>query len=197
MGFTVEGFVPKPGDGAGLMVNAVSPGYFEVMGIPLVAGRGFTDRDDASIALAKGWPYTRAVVNETFVKRYFKGANPIGKHIGIGEDPGVAMPAEDRGARQGHELPVRARGEASAGLLPLSSGEVRRRDLGVRPDGRRSIAHRSADRREVAALDWQLAIYGVATMDERIPAVGLERAIDCHAVRGVEHDGHTALGDWP
>src|SRR6185436_16613953 len=41
MGFTVEGYVPKPGDGAGSMCNGVSPGFFAAMRIPLLAGREF------------------------------------------------------------------------------------------------------------------------------------------------------------
>ena len=45
MGFTVEGFTPKPGDGAGSMVNAVSPGYLEALQAPIVRGRAFTTQD--------------------------------------------------------------------------------------------------------------------------------------------------------
>ena len=42
----------------------------------------------------KDWPYRVAIVNQTFVKRYFKGGNALGRHIGIGDDPGTAMPIE-------------------------------------------------------------------------------------------------------
>ena len=42
----------------------------------------------------EGWPYRVAVVNETFARRYLKGANPVGRHIGIGEDPGTRTPIE-------------------------------------------------------------------------------------------------------
>jgi putative ABC transport system permease protein len=51
-----------------------SADYFPVMGIPIVAGRGFTDRDRA------GAPPV-AVVNEAFVRLYLKGTTGLGHHI--------------------------------------------------------------------------------------------------------------------
>lgn len=53
---------------------AVSPGYFQAMGIPLIAGRLLDERD--------GTPGREAaVVDEMFVKRYWPHENPIGKRI--------------------------------------------------------------------------------------------------------------------
>ena len=78
MGFTVEGYQPPAGDSAGAMCNGVSPGFFKEMGVPLVAGREFDARDDAVQPPPEGWPYRVAVVNQTFVKRYFKGGQRAG-----------------------------------------------------------------------------------------------------------------------
>lgn len=52
----------------------VTPGYFRTLGLRLIAGRLF-DRHDTA-----GSPFV-VVVNESFVKRYFPGVNPIGKRI--------------------------------------------------------------------------------------------------------------------
>jgi predicted permease len=54
--------------------NAVSPGYFEVMRIPLIQGRDFQDSDDQSSQRV-------AVVNQSFVDLYWHGENPIGRHF--------------------------------------------------------------------------------------------------------------------
>jgi predicted permease len=59
----------------------VSPGYFQMMGIPLLAGRDFDDRDKRASPRV-------AVVNETFVRRYLLGQNPMGKVIRTGAEPG-------------------------------------------------------------------------------------------------------------
>jgi predicted permease len=59
----------------------VSERYFETMGVPVLAGRGFDPRDTRSSQRV-------AVVNETFVKRYCGGANPIGRSLRTGAEPG-------------------------------------------------------------------------------------------------------------
>ncbi|HEY9141054.1 MAG TPA: ABC transporter permease [Bryobacteraceae bacterium] len=74
---TVEGYRAGKEEYTGAVRIAVSPGYFRALAIPLRAGREFTDRDDAAAPKA-------VVVNETFVKRYFGNANPIGRRLQFG-----------------------------------------------------------------------------------------------------------------
>ena len=76
---TVEGFTPK-GDGDDeSRFNEVAPDYFRTMGIPLVAGREFTDADRA------GAPKV-AVVNEAFVRKFIAGRPAIGTQTMRGSD---------------------------------------------------------------------------------------------------------------
>jgi predicted permease len=58
----------------------VGPNYFATLGIPLVAGRTFTEQDDGP---AK---YTYSVINESFAREYFPGRNPIGQRFGLVDD---------------------------------------------------------------------------------------------------------------
>ena len=62
--------------------NTVSPGYFSVMQIPLMAGRQFNDAD--SLPTSKV-----AVVNQAFVQHFLPGRNPIGVHFHFGSGNGV------------------------------------------------------------------------------------------------------------
>jgi len=58
----------------------VSPEYFETMAIPVIQGRSFTAQDTASSPRV-------ALVNETFIRRYLSGANPIGKTLRTSPEP--------------------------------------------------------------------------------------------------------------
>jgi predicted permease len=53
----------------------ISPNFFDVMGIPVVAGRGFTERDTATSPKV-------VVINEAAGRKYFPGENPLGHHFG-------------------------------------------------------------------------------------------------------------------
>jgi predicted permease len=94
----IEGYEAKPGENMNPYCNAVSPGYFKTMGIPLVAGRDFDDRD-ARYELVVPNPtlppdYRVVIVNESFAKHYFGDRSPLGRHIGFGGNPGTKTPIE-------------------------------------------------------------------------------------------------------
>ncbi len=55
--------------------NSVTPGFFATVGIPLLKGREFNERD------REGSPWV-AVVNQAFARRFFGNEDPIGKHFG-------------------------------------------------------------------------------------------------------------------
>jgi predicted permease len=95
---TIEGYASKPGENMNPYFNAVSPGYFRTVGIPVVLGRDFDPRDaryDTAPPDQNRPPDFRvAIVNESFVKHYFGDANPLGRHVGFGNDPGTKTPIE-------------------------------------------------------------------------------------------------------
>ncbi len=68
----IDGYIAKSERDTSVAYNSVTPGYFETMGTPLLLGRDFNPHDTAQS------PHV-AVVNETFVKKFFGHANPIGR----------------------------------------------------------------------------------------------------------------------
>ena len=79
---------PFHGGGAWL---TVSPGYFEVFGIPVTRGRAFTDRDDAA-----GQPVV--VINEAMARQMWPDGDPLSDQIAIGR--GVMAQFADEPNRQ-------------------------------------------------------------------------------------------------
>ncbi len=78
----VEGYSAKAGEWIDPHMNFVSSGYFKTMEVPVMVGRDFDMRDNLSSMKV-------AIVNEKFAKKYLGGANAIGRHIGMGGDPGT------------------------------------------------------------------------------------------------------------
>ena len=70
----VDGYLPNRGEDMTIYWNKVWPGYFDLMRIGLIEGRDFTDQDGSQAP-------TVAIVNETFVQRYFRGQAPIGRKL--------------------------------------------------------------------------------------------------------------------
>jgi predicted permease len=73
----VDGYESKEGEDLNPSVDGVGPRYFETMGIPLVSGREFTERDVIGAAKV-------AIINETMAKYFFGSSNPIGRRFGFG-----------------------------------------------------------------------------------------------------------------
>jgi putative ABC transport system permease protein len=65
--------------------NRIGPGYFHTMGTALVDGREFDDRDSLSSPKV-------AIVNQTFARKFFSGANPVGRTFHVIAEAGKPDP---------------------------------------------------------------------------------------------------------
>jgi predicted permease len=74
----VEGYTPHPGDDSHVFFTAITPGYFETLGIPLIAGRDFAPEDSPDAP-------SSAVINRTMARHYFGEDNPIGRQFSFVE----------------------------------------------------------------------------------------------------------------
>lgn len=73
----VAGRTVYPADRPSVVIHAAGPDYFRTMGIPIVTGRDFTERDDLSAPPV-------LIVNEALVRLYFPNDDPIGKRVAPG-----------------------------------------------------------------------------------------------------------------
>src|SRR5437667_4512340 len=70
----VGGYAPAPNEQMMIHRATVPPGYFNLLGIRMLEGRDFTERD------AAGEPRV-IIVNETFANRFFNRRNPVGHKV--------------------------------------------------------------------------------------------------------------------
>jgi predicted permease len=75
--------------------NMITPGYFDAMGMHLVSGRAFDDRDERLATTRRENDVFRvAIANQAFVAQYLEGEQAVGRRIGFGDDPGTPTPIE-------------------------------------------------------------------------------------------------------
>jgi predicted permease len=74
---TAEGGVQIPEELQDVDHVAISPSYFSSLGIPLLAGREFTEADGTTAPKV-------AIVSDSMAKRFFPGRNPLGMHFAFG-----------------------------------------------------------------------------------------------------------------
>ena len=151
----VDGYQPPPEEQPTVQYNEVGPDYLAVMGIPLVSGREFARTDDE-----KAVPV--AVVNETMAAKYWRGRNPIGERVQVkGRWMQVVGVARDSKYQSVREAPkpffyVSRRQNFSVGGGLYIRTPLRPETIGM------SLA------REVHALDGNLALYEVITLQEQL-----------------------------
>jgi putative ABC transport system permease protein len=79
---TPQGYVMKPDEDTNVLATYIGPNYFSTMGVPLIAGREFTEADGATSPKV-------CIINEKLAQRFFAERNPIGLHIAIGAGTNV------------------------------------------------------------------------------------------------------------
>ena len=155
----IEGYVPKAA-GEDLIIASsgyVTPDYFKAMGIPLLEGRSFDERD------VRGAPDV-AIVDDKLAERFWPNEHPIGKRMRRGDSGPwrtvVGVVADTKEYEVDGEPPITA-------FYAVQQIGVGTRYLVVktRSDPR---ALSAAVTREVQALDADLPVYEMATMEERL-----------------------------
>ncbi len=148
--------------------QVVTPGYFSVLDLTLVRGRGITERDDERSPGV-------VVVNQALAKRYWPGEDPIGERIRLGGNagPGLAtIVGIVRDVRQG-SLAAEPRPQMylTHRQFHFWDGGPAERDMTVvlRSAGD-PAALTSAVRREIRALDPNLPLSAFRTMEQVVEA---------------------------
>jgi predicted permease len=77
-GVWVQGHpAPRPNDESWATWDRVTPAFLDTIGVKILRGRGLTVEDTAASQRV-------AIVNQSFVKRFFPNEDPMGRHFGVG-----------------------------------------------------------------------------------------------------------------
>lgn len=141
-------------------LHAASPGYLRAMGIPLLRGRAFNEQD-------QGKSERVVIVSEGLARRYWPDEDPIGRRIQLGGDShepwrtivGIAGDIKQSG------LDSESTREYYISYLQDTWGMTSDMTLVVRTEGNPSSLI-SVAQNQVKALDKDLPVYNVRTMEE-------------------------------
>lgn len=164
--FSIEGEPPwRPEEGAQRLVSqlVVSSDYFRTMGIPLVKGNCFTDRDMQENS-------GKVLINESVAQRFFPGKDPLGKRLKLGFPEGPEPWLRIVGVVG--DVRLQTLEDEAGPAIYLSYPEVG--DLG----SARLVVRGAVDPRglaiavatEVRSVDKNQPVYDMKTMEERLEA---------------------------
>ena len=152
--------------------NCVSPGYFSTLGVPLIEGRDFSERDTGTI-MHKGIPFpvpNVIIINQKMAKYFFGDRSAIGRHIGFGNELGAVADMEIIGVvRDFKYLGVRDQITRQALIpylaLPFAMDMTSYVRTSMPPEQAFNLI-----RRTVANLDPNLPVYDMRTLEDTIDA---------------------------
>jgi putative ABC transport system permease protein len=161
--FQIDGRPVAPKDEPSADLFIAEPNYFRTMGIPILKGRDFEDRDEH-----KSTPVV--IVTDTFARQFFPGDDPIGKRI----KPGISSWEDEKSTMReivGVVADVRNRAlntePKPAYYLPQSQVPFNQLIVVMKTTGDPNSLITSA-MREVRSMDQELPVFGVKTMAEYI-----------------------------
>lgn len=159
MEFVIQGREPLASEATPVASNrSVTFTYFQAIGTPILRGRAFTNADKQGAPLV-------AIVDETLARRYWRDGEAVGRRLRLGgsSNPwltivGVAKTAKhgNLGALPDHYV-----------YVPFAQSLRGSMDLIVRTAGEPQLLT-SAVRRELRALDPQLPLYDVHTLEQAV-----------------------------
>jgi predicted permease len=153
----IEGYQAKEDEDMVVAQNKIGPGYFATLGIPLLAGRDFTNADGPKA------PQT-VIVNERLAKHYFGDENPIGRRIHFRRDKDsieIVGVVRDGKIVDLREKPLRCI------YLPYAQTQLGYMTFYARTTQEPSAAAQML-REEVRRQDPNLPIFNVRTMERQI-----------------------------
>jgi hypothetical protein len=156
----LEGYEKKPDERPSADLNLISPGFFQTLSVPILAGRDFVASD-------AGAGLKTVIINHAFAQRYWPGQNAVGKHLYIrafGGSQGGAWEivgvVKDVASHRVQDAP------SPAMFRPLAQWPAKALTLLTRTAARPSTVIPTL-RGLVSSLDANVPVFNVITMEQQ------------------------------
>ncbi len=155
-GINVEGYTPPPGQELQVDLRTASTDYFRTMKIPLRRGRFFSEQDTADTPQV-------VIIEEKFAERFWPHGDPVGKHLWFNPKKPFTI--------VGVVGVVKQYGLDTDGKIAVYFAEQQNPDNGMFVVARTAgdpAQLSAAAVREIHAVDPDVPVYGVRTMEDRL-----------------------------
>lgn len=151
----MEGYTPPPGRELQVDLRTASTDYFRTMGIPLIKGRFFSERDTAEMPPV-------VIIDEKFAQRFWPNDNPIGKHLWFNPKKPITI--------VGVVGAVKQYGLETDGKIATYFSQQQDPNRGMFLVARSSSDAPASDAitREIHAVDPTTVVYGILSMQDRL-----------------------------
>ncbi len=158
--FTIKGRTVAPNDpGPHGNIHLISPGYFTVLGIPLVRGRFFSPQDRLKTERV-------AMIDETLARQYWPIEDPLGQHINFGDNsPWMTIVGLVKHAKTSS---LEADNTEGFFYLPIAQSPQNTAAVVVRATSSRPEMLASSMQAAIRAVDPSQPLYDLKTMEQRV-----------------------------
>jgi predicted permease len=165
-----EGYQMQPGESIiSPLLMDVSPGYFEAMGIPMLKGRSFDERDNETAPRV-------VIVDERLAQHFWPNSDPVGRRMYLPDDPKNLLKTDERtvwltvvgvARTLRYEHLDDKGGTVGAFYCPIAQDADNSFTFALKTAGDADSTVRAL-RAEIARMDPDLAVFDVRSMSERI-----------------------------
>ena len=157
---TVLGVPRTPENSQDVLHNVVGKGFFSIMNLPILVGRGFnaTDKIDSPKV---------AVINQTMAQRFFPGSSPVGHCFGFGDDPSHSGDIEIVGVVKNAKYVALQESPEAAAYFPYAQRVQYFGNFEVRSSSDAALMI-PAVRRTIAEVNPNIPINSVSTLAEQV-----------------------------
>jgi predicted permease len=158
---SVEGHQAKDGEDMQAFMNGISPGYWQAMGVPLLEGRDFDQRD-------AGQKITEAIVNRAFATHFFGDKSAVGRRVGFGQGPRSKLDMEIVGVVEDSLYEGPREGVHRQAFVPFAQADYPGAVTFYVRTSMESPAMFHALRSKIAELDPAMPLYEMKTLEQQL-----------------------------